>query len=451
MERRLIETAQSVIIAADVPDLEALRELVKSTCDIKGIGGYKVGLELVIPNGLRAVVSAIKEYSDLPIIYDHQKGGTDIPELGEKFAKSVKLSGVNAVILFPFGGAATEEEWIKTCQKEGLVVLVGGHMTQKKFLASEEGFIADSAPEKIYSIAAKNGVRDFVVPGNKVEFVQKYRELLENLLGQGNFVLYAPGFIAQGGDISETGKVAGENWHPIVGSAIYKAENKREAAKKITEKIEKARIERRSLEIFAQNKAIITGSHIVYTSKRHGSDYVNKDAIYPNTKATDELCGFIAEHFKDAKVEVVVAPAVGGVILSHETAGRLTELTGQEVLGIYADKEGDTLVFKRGYGEFIKGKRVLVVDDVLTTGGSVAKLVELVRSLDGEVVAVAVLCNRGGVKVEDIGNVPELFALVNVQMADFEESECPFCKASIPINIEVGKGKAYLAEKAKVA
>jgi orotate phosphoribosyltransferase len=323
-------------------------------------------------------------------------------------------------------------------------------MTQKKFLASEEGFIADSAPEKIYSIAAKNGVRDFVVPGNKVEFVQKYRELLENLLGQGNFVLYAPGFIAQGGDISETGKVAGENWHPIVGSAIYKAENKREAAKKITEKIEKARIERRSLEIFAQNKAIITGSHIVYTSKRHGSDYVNKDAIYPNTKATDELCGFIAEHFKDAKVEVVVAPAVGGVILSHETAGRLTELTGQEVLGI-ADKEGDTLVFKRGYGEFIKGKRVLVVDDVLTTGGSVAKLVELVRSLDGEVVAVAVLCNRGGVKVEDIGNVPELFALVNVQMADFEESECPFCKASIPINIEVGKGKAYLAEKAKVA
>lgn len=237
MERRLIEAERSVIVAADVPNLEALRELVESTCDVEGIGGYKVGLELAIPNGLRAVVNAIREYTDLPIIYDHQKGGTDIPELGEKFAKSVKLSGVDAVILFPFGGAATEEEWIKACQREGLVVLVGGYMTQKKFLARDGGFIADKAPEKIYLIAAKNGVRDFVVPGNKVEFVQKYRELLENSLGKGNFVLYAPGFIVQGGNISETGKVAGDNWHAIVGSAIYKAENKKEAAEIITHQI----------------------------------------------------------------------------------------------------------------------------------------------------------------------------------------------------------------------
>lgn len=237
MERRLIKAERSVIVAADVPDLETLRELVKSTCDVEGIGGYKVGLELAIPNGLIAVVNAIREYTDLPIIYDHQKGGTDIPELGEKFAKSVKLSGVDAVILFPFGGAATEEKWIKACQKEGLVVLVGGHMTQEKFLASEGGFIEDKAPEEIYLIAAENGVRDFVVPGNKAECVQIYRRLLENALGPGNFVLYAPGFIAQGGNISETGKVAGENWHAIVGSAIYKAENKREAAEITTRQI----------------------------------------------------------------------------------------------------------------------------------------------------------------------------------------------------------------------
>lgn len=237
MERRLIKTQRSVIVAADVPDLLVLRELVRSTCDVPGIGGYKVGLELVIPNGLIAVVEAIRAYTDLPIIYDHQKGGTDIPPLGEKFAKSVKLSGVDAVILFPFGGAATEEKWIKACQKEGLIVLVGGLMTQEKFLASEGGFIDDEAPEEIYSIAAALGVRDFVVPGNKVEFVQKYRTLLESLLSPGNFVLYAPGFIAQGGDITETGKVAGENWHAIVGSAIYEAVDKRRAAEIITNQI----------------------------------------------------------------------------------------------------------------------------------------------------------------------------------------------------------------------
>ena len=448
MERRLIETERSVIVAADVSDLEVLRELVRSTCDVKGIGGYKVGLELVIPNGLIAVVYAIREYTDLPIIYDHQKGGTDIPEIGEKFAKSVKLSGVDAVILFPFGGAATEEKWIKACQREGLVVLVGGHMTQEKFLASEGGFIADTAPEGIYSIAAKNGVRDFVVPGNKVEFVQKYRELLENSLGKGNFVLYAPGFIAQGGNISETGKVAGDNWHAIVGSAIYKAKDMKKAAESTTSQIALTTIELRTLEILGQSKAIITQSHIVYASGKHGSEYVNKDAVYPDTQATDELCGLIAEHFKDANVEVVVAPAVGGVILSHEVASQLTK-ADQKVIGIYADKEGDSLVFKRGYGEFIKERRILVVDDVLTTGGSVAKLVELSRSLGGEVVAVAVLCNRGGVKAEDIGNMPELFALSNVRMADYDEAECPLCKAGIPINTEVGKGKEYLEKKAK--
>lgn len=236
VERKLIKTERSVIVAADVSNLEILGKLVKSTCDVKGIGGYKVGLELVIPNGLTAVTRTIREYTaELPIIYDHQKGGTDIPGLAEKFASSV--SEADAVILFPFGGAATEREWIKACQREELVVLVGGHMTQKEFLAIEGGFIEDSAPERIYSIAAEKGVRDFVVPGNKVEFVRKYRQLLERLLGQGNFVLYAPGFIAQRGNITETAKVAGNNWHAIVGSAIYKTKNMKKAAETITSQI----------------------------------------------------------------------------------------------------------------------------------------------------------------------------------------------------------------------
>jgi orotidine-5'-phosphate decarboxylase len=96
------------------------------------------------------------------------------------------------------------------------------------------------SPEQIYTIAAQNGVTNFVVPGNKTEFVLKYRKLSEELLGKGNFTLYAPGFISQGGDISETGKVAGENWHAIVGSAIYNAEGvewMRGAAIKVTSQI----------------------------------------------------------------------------------------------------------------------------------------------------------------------------------------------------------------------
>lgn len=238
--QKLIERQKSVIPACDVSEINKLECLVLATAKVPGIGAYKVGLELVIPFGLGRVVRTIRIHSDLPIIYDHQKGGTDIPDLGPKFAKAVKMFGADAVIIFPFGGAATEEKWIEACQKEKLVVLVGGHMTQPKFLENEGGFIANSGPEEIYKLAAKSGVTNFVVPGNKTDFVLKYRQLLEGILGVGNFTLYAPGFISQGGDISETGKVAGDNWHAIVGGAIYGqegVEKMQEAALTVTSQI----------------------------------------------------------------------------------------------------------------------------------------------------------------------------------------------------------------------
>lgn len=221
MEEELIKSERCVIAAADVPDLGKLEELVKATHDIEGIGGYKVGFVLAIKHGLPAVVETIRKYTKKPIIYDHQKAGTDIPKLGKAFAEAVVSSGVDAVIIFPFGGAATERDWIDALKEAGVTILAGGHMTQSEFLASEGGFIHDEAPEKMYTIAAERGVTNFVVPGNKLEFVKKYKELLEKLLGKGNFRLWAPGFIDQGGNITEFGEEA-EFFCAIVGSAIYR-------------------------------------------------------------------------------------------------------------------------------------------------------------------------------------------------------------------------------------
>lgn len=235
--KSLIPLPRSVIPACDVPDLETFEKLVRETAVVPGIGGYKVGLELAAPYGLVEVVKKAREYTNLPIIYDHQKAGNDIPELGVKFAEGLKKSGVDAAILFPFSSPVTQREWTVACQNAGLTVIVGGHMTHKEFLESEGGYIANSAPERIYRLAAEMGIRDFVVPGNKVEFVNTYRQLLEEILGEGNFTLYAPGFIAQGGDITETGQVAGKNWHAIVGSGIYRAQNMREAAYQAVSKL----------------------------------------------------------------------------------------------------------------------------------------------------------------------------------------------------------------------
>jgi orotate phosphoribosyltransferase len=189
--------------------------------------------------------------------------------------------------------------------------------------------------------------------------------------------------------------------------------------------------------------ALIVDSHIVYTSGKHGSAYVNKDAIYPHTAATSSLCEQIARHFRGRGVDVVIAPAVGGVILSQWTAHHLTGFEGHEVLGAYAEKRegGDGFIIKRGYDRLVQGRRVLVVEDILTTGGSVKKVVETVRAIGGDVVGVGALCNRGGIAATDIGGVPELFALINVSLESFDPSDCPLCRAKVPINTSVGKGK----------
>lgn len=236
MSERIIQRDKSLVVAADV-EASKLSGLVQKTCLVEGIGGYKVGLALALEEGLPRIVGQIKDKTELPVIYDHQKAGNDIPAMGVEFAKVCRKAGVDAVILFPFGGAKTERDWIHAAYDQGLGVLVGAHMTQPEFLQSEGGYVANDAPEKIFRIAAHEGVKDFVVPGNKLEYVQKYADLFATMLGPGNFTLYSPGFLTQGGEISEFAKAAGDRWHAIVGRAIYEAVNIHDAAERLTKQI----------------------------------------------------------------------------------------------------------------------------------------------------------------------------------------------------------------------
>lgn len=234
--------------------------------------------------------------------------------------------------------------------------------------------------------------------------------------------------------------------------------------------------EKAVLQLLGALGAVITNSHIVYTSGKHGSAYINKDALYPHTRETSQLCVELAEWFEPARVEVIIAPAIGGVILSQWTAYHLTKMTGLEVLGVYAEKAmrlGSPLWYicfglrflttlipqwgrapeeyftiKRGYDKLLRGKRVGIVEDLLTTGGSVRKVVEAVRAAGGNVVSVGVLANRGGVTHEDLGDVPKLHALVNITMDAWDESDCLLCAQGVPVNTDVGHGRQFLARKA---
>ncbi len=197
--------------------------------------------------------------------------------------------------------------------------------------------------------------------------------------------------------------------------------------------------------------AIITESHVVYTSGKHGNAYVNKDAIYVHTSTTSDLCRSMASSYDADSVDVVAGPTIGGVVLSQWVAHHLNaRRKSGETLSVYAEEEetatGKTRIFKRGYDTLLAGKNVLVVEDVLNTGGSARKVIEAVRSCGGIVVGLSVLCNRGAVRSEDIGGV-EIQALTEVTLQAWDESECPLCQNDVPINTKVGKGKAFLERK----
>lgn len=202
------------------------------------------------------------------------------------------------------------------------------------------------------------------------------------------------------------------------------------------------------LDALAKIQAVITDSHLVYTSGKHGSTYFNKDAIYPHTELTSQLCEEIAKHFAGRSIEVVIAPAVGGIILSQWVAYHLTKITGREVLGVYAEKDGDGFVIKRGYDKLSSGKKVLIVEDILTTGGSVKKVIDTARDIGANIVGLGVLCNRGGIKPQDVSNPPELFALVDVKFDAWDEADCPLCAKKMPVNTDVGHGRKYVQAKA---
>ncbi|MDO8556072.1 MAG: orotate phosphoribosyltransferase [Nanoarchaeota archaeon] len=236
LEKRIIPADRSVIPACDIETLEQFETLVQSTADIEKIGGYKIGFELGLEYGLPTVVRTARKHTDKRLIYDHQKAGTDIPDTGKKFARLCKRAGIDAVILFPEAGPETQRAWMYHALDQGLKVIVGGEMTHNCYKASEGGYLTEEGIEQMYRIAARAGITNFVVPGNKPQAVAHWKEVVQS---EGIVIptFYAPGFVAQGGKISDTGKVAGDFWHAIVGRDIVNAPDMRAAALQLTSQI----------------------------------------------------------------------------------------------------------------------------------------------------------------------------------------------------------------------
>ena len=198
--------------------------------------------------------------------------------------------------------------------------------------------------------------------------------------------------------------------------------------------------------------AALQPTHVVLTSFRHSDTYLNKDALYAHPLDTSRICREMVQRIPaDLPIDFIFAPAVGGVALSQWAAFHLSEITGREILAVFADQMPDkSFVYGRGYRELIAGKRGWGMEDVLSSGGSAAKVVRVTREAEAEVLGLSVICNRGKVTTADVADVPLLDGLISPDAVFTEPvnmwapAECPLCERKVPLNVSVGKGRAFL-------
>jgi len=176
------------------------------------------------------------------------------------------------------------------------------------------------------------------------------------------------------------------------------------------------------IQIFKDAGAILEG-HFLLASGLHSPVYWEKFRVLQCPHYTEKLCQLIAEHFKKDNVQIVAGPTTGGIILAFEVARQMG------VKGIFAEKEGETRVFRRGFS-INPGDRVLIVDDILTTGSSITEVMDAVKKLRGIIVGIGVLVDRAE-QTKDFG--APLFSCLRSATVTYPPAECPLCAAGIPL------------------
>lgn len=174
--------------------------------------------------------------------------------------------------------------------------------------------------------------------------------------------------------------------------------------------------------IFEESGGILKG-HFRLTSGRHSDQYMQCAKLFVNPKHSEALCEALAAKLKDVEIDVVASPAVGGIIMGYVMAKHLGKTN------IFTERVDGAMALRRGFN-IAKGAKVLVVEDVVTTGGSVKEVVALLESMSAEVVAVASIVDRSAGKV-DFGRA--FYSLLSVDIPSYTEDVCPLCNIGMPI------------------
>ena len=177
------------------------------------------------------------------------------------------------------------------------------------------------------------------------------------------------------------------------------------------------------LDLFRRSGGLLEG-HFRLTSGLHSSGYLQCALVLQHPQQAEALGRAIADRTRDLRPSVVLSPALGGLIIGHEVA---RALGGRAV---FAERQDGTLTLRRG---FVIGEtdRVLVVEDVLTTGGSTRETMQVARAAGGQVVGAAAVVDRGGTAREQF-DVP-FAALLEIDIPTYEPSLCPLCAKGLPV------------------
>ena len=184
------------------------------------------------------------------------------------------------------------------------------------------------------------------------------------------------------------------------------------------------------LRMLEETQAVMHG-HFLLTSGLHSPMYVEKFNVLRQPRYTEALCKELASRFINDNVELVVGPMTGGILLAYEVAKNL----GTQFF--FTERVNGNMTFKRGFN-IEQGTRVLIVEDIVTTGGSVKEVLDVVKGEGGVPVGVGLLVDRSGGKV-DFGVRTE--PLLQLEVEAFKPEDCPLCKAGVPLTQRGRTGK----------
>jgi len=176
------------------------------------------------------------------------------------------------------------------------------------------------------------------------------------------------------------------------------------------------------LSLFKQSKALLDG-HFQLTSGLHSPQYFQCAKVLQYPEFATKLCGEIAAAFRDKPIDVVIAPALGGIVVGQEVGRQLNVRT------MFTERKDIEMQLRRGF-EIADGERVLVCEDVVTTGGSVREVIDIVNRQGGILVGVGAIVDRSGGNIE----FPNFFATLTMQVVTYKPDECTLCKQGIPVD-----------------